>query len=82
MCVHRNEYDPKRAAITPITSRFGAISQTAHGRPRLAGVDDGLRAVENRNGASGALFYGRDGDLTGSDREHQEVVTLALHLLR
>lgn len=37
--------------------------------------------VENWNGANGALFYGKDGELTGSDREHQEVSMLALHLL-
>jgi len=45
-------------------------------------VDDGLQVVENWNGANGALFYGKDGDLTGSDREHQEVSMLALHLLQ
>jgi len=45
-------------------------------------VNDGLQVVENWNGANGALFYGKDGDLTGSDREHQEVSMLALHLLQ
>lgn len=45
-------------------------------------VKDGLQVVENWNGANGALFYGKDGDLTGSDREHQEVSMLALHLLQ
>ncbi|MFD8888847.1 Tn3 family transposase, partial [Streptomyces erythrochromogenes] len=28
------------------------------------------------------LFYGKDGDLTGSDKESQEVSTLTLHLLQ
>ncbi len=28
------------------------------------------------------IFYGKDGDLTGSDREHAEVSMLALHLLQ
>jgi Tn3 transposase DDE domain len=28
------------------------------------------------------VFYGKDGDLTGPDREHQEVSMLALHLLQ
>jgi len=45
-------------------------------------VHDGLQVVENWNGANGALFYGKDGDLTGADREHQEVSMLALHLLQ
>ena len=45
-------------------------------------INDGLQVVENWNGANGALFYGKDGDLTGADREHQEVSMLALHLLQ
>jgi TnpA family transposase len=45
-------------------------------------IHDGLQVVENWNSANGALFYGKDGDLTGSDREHQEVSMLALHLLQ
>ena len=32
--------------------------------------------------ANGDLFYGKDGDLTGADRESQEVSMLALHLLQ
>ena len=35
---------------------------------------DGPQVVESWNSANAALFYGKkDGDLTGSDREHQEV---------
>jgi TnpA family transposase len=45
-------------------------------------IHDGLQVVENWNSANGALFYGKDGDLTGTDREHQEVSMLALHLLQ
>lgn len=45
-------------------------------------IHDGLQVVENWNGANGALFYGKDGDLTGSDKENQEVSMLALHLLQ
>lgn len=38
-------------------------------------VNDGLQVVENWNGANGALFYGKDGDLTSSDRcKHQAVI--------
>ena len=37
-------------------------------------IHDGLQVVENRSSANAALFYGKkDGDITGSDREHQEV---------
>ncbi|MEI5102959.1 Tn3 family transposase [Streptomyces sp. PmtG] len=35
-----------------------------------------------RNSANYDLFYGRDGDLTGSDKESQEVSMLSLHLLQ
>jgi TnpA family transposase len=45
-------------------------------------IHDGLQVVENWNSANGALFYGKDGDLTGSERENQEVSMLALHLLQ
>jgi TnpA family transposase len=38
--------------------------------------------VENWNSANDKLFYGRDGVLTGADREHAEVSMLALHLLQ
>jgi hypothetical protein len=38
--------------------------------------------VENWNSANHDLFYGKDGDLTGSDKESQEVSMLALHLLQ
>ncbi|MEU6090996.1 Tn3 family transposase [Streptomyces sp. NPDC047085] len=45
-------------------------------------INDGLQVVENWNSASHDLFYGKDGDLTGSDKESQEVSMLALHLLQ
>lgn len=45
-------------------------------------IHDGLQVVENWNSANTALFYGKDGDLTGSERESQEVSMLALHLLQ
>lgn len=38
--------------------------------------------MENWNGANGKIFYGKDGVLTGEDREHAEVSMLALHLLQ
>ncbi|MFI8952197.1 Tn3 family transposase [Streptomyces sp. NPDC053750] len=45
-------------------------------------INDGLQVVENWNSANHDLFYGKDGDLTGSDKETQEVSMLALHLLQ
>ncbi|MFF4391263.1 Tn3 family transposase [Streptomyces sp. NPDC001552] len=45
-------------------------------------INDGLQVVENWNSANHDLFYGKDGDLTGSDKESQEVSMLALHLLQ
>ncbi|MER7442826.1 Tn3 family transposase [Micromonospora avicenniae] len=38
--------------------------------------------MENWNSANRDLFYGKDGDLTGSDKESQEISMLALHLLQ
>ncbi len=45
-------------------------------------IHEGLQVIEQWNSANGALHYGKDGDLTGPDREHQEVSMLALHLLQ
>jgi TnpA family transposase len=45
-------------------------------------IHGGLQVVENWNSGNGAIFYGKDGDLTGPDREHAEVSMLALHLLQ
>lgn len=38
--------------------------------------------VESWNSANTVLHYGKDGALTGSDREHAETSMLALHLLQ
>lgn len=45
-------------------------------------IHGGLQVVENWNSGNTVLFYGKDGDLTGPDREHSEVSMLALHLLQ
>ncbi|MEV8371315.1 Tn3 family transposase [Kribbella sp. NPDC056861] len=45
-------------------------------------IHGGLRVVENWNSGNTVIFYGKDGDLTGPDREHAEVSMLALHLLQ
>ncbi|MFI5690006.1 transposase [Streptomyces sp. NPDC051636] len=42
----------------------------------------GLQVVENWNSANGVLHYGKDGALTGPDKEHAEASMLALHLLQ
>jgi hypothetical protein len=45
-------------------------------------IHEGLQVVEQWNSANGALYYRKDGDLIGPDREHQKVSMLALHLLQ
>jgi TnpA family transposase len=45
-------------------------------------IHEGLQVVENWNSANTDLFYGKDGVLTGTDRENQETSMLALHLLQ
>jgi hypothetical protein len=45
-------------------------------------IHEGLQVAENWNSANKDLFYGKDGDLAGQDKESQEVSVLALHLLQ
>ena len=45
-------------------------------------IHSGLQVVENWNSGNSVIYYGKDGDLTGPDREHAEVSMLALHLLQ
>ncbi len=45
-------------------------------------IHEGLQVIENWNSANTDLFYGKNGSLTGRDKEHQEVSMLALHLLQ
>ncbi|BDM74240.1 hypothetical protein HEK616_77270 (plasmid) [Streptomyces nigrescens] len=52
---------------------YGAIRQPLD-------PDEFIDALQKRLRA--ALFYGKDGDLTGADRESQEISMLALHLLQ
>ena len=44
-------------------------------------IHEGLQVVENWNNAN-AVLCGKAGELTGADREDQEVTMLALHLLQ
>jgi TnpA family transposase len=45
-------------------------------------IHEGLQVVENWNSANTVLYYGKASELTGADREDQEVTMLALHLLQ
>ena len=45
-------------------------------------IHTGLQVVENWNSANDKIYYGREGVITGDDREHAEVSMLALHLLQ
>ncbi len=45
-------------------------------------IHAGLQVVENWNSANDKIYYGREGVITGADREHAEVSMLALHLLQ
>ncbi|MFG2646826.1 Tn3 family transposase [Streptomyces sp. NPDC048436] len=50
--------------------------------PGLRREIHGGQVVENWNSASTVLHYGRDGALTGQDKEHAETSMFALHLLQ
>jgi TnpA family transposase len=45
-------------------------------------IHEGLQVTKNWISANKDLFYGKDGDLAGADKESQEVSMLALHLLQ
>ncbi|WP_143847339.1 Tn3 family transposase, partial [Nocardiopsis sp. JB363] len=45
-------------------------------------IHGGLEVVENWNGANDKFFYGKEGVLTGGDRENAEISMLCLHLLQ
>ncbi len=45
-------------------------------------IHQGLQVIESWNSANATLHYGREGELSGPDRESQEVSMLSLHLLQ
>lgn len=45
-------------------------------------IHEGLQVIEQWNSANGAIFYGKDAELTGAEREDREISMLALHLLQ
>ncbi|MBB4779073.1 TnpA family transposase [Streptomyces rapamycinicus] len=45
-------------------------------------IHSGLQVVENWNSANTVIHYGKDGALTGADKEHAETSMLTLHLLQ
>lgn len=45
-------------------------------------VHEGLQVLEQWNSGNGYIFYGKDSELVGADRESQEISMLAQHLLQ
>jgi TnpA family transposase len=45
-------------------------------------IHEGLQVIEHWNSANSTIFYGKDSELTGADRQSQEVSMLAMHLLQ
>jgi len=48
----------------------------------VSAIHEGLQVIEHWNSANGVIFYGKDSELTGANRESQEVSMLAMHLLQ
>lgn len=75
---------PTHAALTELgrAVRTLFLARYLRSQPLRRQVNDGLQVIENWNSANTALFYGKDADLTGADRNSQETSVLALHLLQ
>jgi hypothetical protein len=66
--------DPGPLGLDTLLAEIGKLSTV-----RALGLDE---VVGNWNSANDKIYYGREGVITGDDREHAEVSMLALHLLQ
>ena len=72
----------RRSSNSAGPSRPIFLADYLRSTPLRREIHEGLQVVENWNSANALIFYGKDGELTGADRESQEISMLCLHLLQ